>query len=406
MDVFSEFKRIPLSEYLTGQGFNLSRVKAHSYKMCCPFHDDKNPSLVVDDQKGTFRCFVCPDVKGDIFDFETLRCGSSKEAMKTLCDHFGVSRTEHNELSSMHKSAFYAKEVYRRALMNPKYPAIKDYLMGRGLSERTLELFDVGFCPTRNYLAGSIKHNREDFIAQQLIVEKNDSCYDFFAHRITFPIKDATGQVVGFGGRAKPDATDTAKYINSAAGPLYDKSRTVYGLHEAKVATGSREFECLYVVEGYMDVLACHEMGLPNVVACCGTSVSEEHLRLLFQYTNRVVFLLDGDQAGFKGLKKALEAALPVVSLTKMVSWVSLGSDMDAGLVLEKGKGAWFKSKLDLPHTLDEYFRGELAVVYGTNLLETACLREQRWLDMTRGMDADLVRVLRPFIESALHEGT
>ena len=194
----------------------------------------------------------------------------------------------------------------------------RDYLAKRGVTPEEIATFElgvspIGFTDTYDYLLKA-GYSRKEIVASGLAIQKdlgNDNPYDRFRNRLMFPIHDGQGRIIGFGGRTL--GNDDAKYLNGAESPLYRKSTVLYGLHHALEAMRSEKK--VIVVEGYFDVLACHRVGMKNVVATCGTALTEEHAKLLKRYVETVVLCLDSDRAG----QAAAERAFPILSKTDLI---------------------------------------------------------------------------------------
>jgi len=285
----------------------------------CPFHDERTPSFSVDPQEKLYHCFGC-GVGGDVIRFVEEKEGLSfTDAVEALADRYGVElereqedpraeelRRKRARLSELleRTAGFYAAFL-REA---PQAAKARDYLAGRGLGEEVLAEFGVGCAPgswdsvlVRGQQAGYAVAEIE---AAGLILrsQKGRGHYDRFRSRIIFPIRDARGRVQGFGGRALlPD--QKPKYVNSPESELYRKRRTLYGIERARpaIAKAGRAL----VVEGYTDVLACHQAGIRDAVAVMGTAITPEQVKLLSAYAEEAVLALDADRAGREAMLRA-----------------------------------------------------------------------------------------------------
>jgi DNA primase len=289
----------------------------------CPFHDERTPSFSIDPAAKLYHCFGC-GVGGDVIKFVEEQEGLSfPDAVESLADRYGVElqreredpraeeqrkrRTRLGELLER-TAAFYASFLWE----SPQARKARDYLAGRGLGEEVLRDFGVGLAPgkwdtvlVRGQRAGySVEEMRAAGLVQASQQGRGD--YDAFRSRITFPICDARGRVQGFGGRAVlPD--QKPKYKNSPEGELYRKRRTLFGIDRARPAI--TKAGRAVVVEGYTDVLACHQAGITEAVAVMGTAITPEQVRILAAYTEEVVLALDADRSGREAMLRAQTVA-------------------------------------------------------------------------------------------------
>ncbi len=287
----------------------------------CPWHDDSRPSLQVNPERQTFRCWVC-NVGGDVFNFVMrMERLEFREALEQLAERCGIDLPRgRGAVAAGEKQALWnvlgwAATRFRGCLLDSAEarPA-RDYLESRGLHAATLETFGVGFAPAswdwllREASAAGIP--TADLAAAGLVVQRSDRSgfYDRFRGRVMFPIRDPQGRCVAFGGRILPGADDAAKYVNSPETPLFSKRGTLYGLDTARDAiVASRR---AVVVEGYTDCLAARQAGVADVVAVLGTALGERHAKLLRRYADRIVLVLDGDEAGRRRADEILDLLL------------------------------------------------------------------------------------------------
>lgn len=327
-------------------------------KGCCPFHEEKAASFHVNPEKGVFHCFGCK-AGGNVIDF-VMRVENLEfvDAMEWLANryHIEVPRTPGEKHQRGRKEQLYginegALRFFRSSLKAPGGDVVREYLLKRGIGERQVDDFDLGYAPREWQALGDklLEHGaRADELKTLGLVKerRSDSApvggasesrrhYDAFRHRLIFPIRSVTGRVIGFAGRALSDE-DTPKYLNVTNTPLYDKSKVLYNLDRAK---GVLRDEGAAIVEGYMDVIGLASAGVTNTVATCGTAMTAEHVKLLSRYTDRFYLAFDGDEAGMRAAWSAgtlfLRAGLDcrVVALPE-------GVDPD-DLVREKGREAW-----------------------------------------------------------------
>lgn len=322
MSVTDEVKsRIDIVSYV--QRFVPTLKKAgRNHKACCPFHDEKTPSFVVNPTRQTWRCFGACSEGGDLFSFaQKLHGWDFKEALRELAAEAGLQLRQQTpeqqargaEMERLRGLLASAADMYHRQLLQPGAQAVLAYARDkRGLSQETLKTFQFGFAPESWNFAlrglGALGHGEDEIIAAGLAVRnENGRVYDRFRNRLMIPIRDERGRAVGFGGRAlSPD--EPAKYINSPQTALFDKSRLLFGLDSAK--RSMRETGEAVVVEGYMDVAQAYQAGYRNVVAQMGTAMSEAQFRLLSpRYARRIVLALDADEAGKSATRRSLEVA-------------------------------------------------------------------------------------------------
>jgi DNA primase len=288
----------------------------------CPFHEERSPSFSVDAHQGLYHCFGC-GVGGDIIKFVSeMDALSFPEAVESLADRFGVEikreeldpQAEERRKRRVRLGELLERtgEFYTSFLHDsPKAAKARDYLDSRGLGQEILDSFGVGFAP-KPWDTVLLRGQRAGYSVDELIraglVKKNSkgNAYDHFRGRITFPIRDARGNVQGFGARAM-EPGEKAKYINSPEGELYRKSRTLFGIDHARGAITKRGRAV--VVEGYTDVLAAHQAGITETVAVMGTAITPEQLKLLARDTEEVILALDADRAGREAMLRARRVA-------------------------------------------------------------------------------------------------
>lgn len=335
------------------------------FKACCPFHGEKTPSFTVSPTKQFFHCFGCGahgTALGFLMDYEHMSFPEAVEELATLAG-LEVPREAAPGADSgpdLHGTLEAAATYYREQLAHSA-PA-RDYLSRRGVSTESIARFGIGYAPdewdalTRRL--GRDEEARRRLAAAGLVVERDSGgCYDRFRGRVMFPIRDARGRVIAFGGRIIADGEP--KYLNSPETPLFHKGQELYGLYEARQVL--REIPRLMVVEGYMDAVGLHQAGLPWSVATLGTATTRQHLDRLFRLTDEVVFCFDGDRAGRQAAWRALETALPALREGRQVRFLFLpeGEDPDS-LVGKEGADA-FTDRLADSLPLSEYLLAELS---------------------------------------------
>ncbi len=286
----------------------------------CPFHDDHKPSMYVNPDKQIFKCFAC-SAGGDVIKFVQMREGLSfMRAVERLAARAGIKINVTKQTSDgidsdidpadIEKVNRWAAKFWRKNLLGPMGDKCREYINSRQITEKTSEEFSLGFASELwgDFLNAAKKQKISEklMLAAGLIVKGEGGYYDKFRNRLMFPIIDASSRVIGFGGRTLGD--DPAKYMNSPATILFDKSRCVYGLDKARhqiVSSGTA-----VIVEGYTDVIMAHQAGCKNVVATLGTSLTAGHARLLRRFAKGIVLIFDSDAAGATAAERALEICL------------------------------------------------------------------------------------------------
>jgi len=303
---------------VVGERVSLTR-KGREYVGLCPFHDDHRPSLSVSPQKQIFKCWSC-GAGGDAIKFvQLLLRVEFREALGILARRAGI---EMRGRSADDRSAA-AREPIRRALVWARSHFQRNvqetaggkraaaYARGRGMTDETIKRFGLGYAADAwdDLLSHALRAGISRELLQQAgLITANESgkTYDRFRNRLVFPICDALGRCVAFGGRALGD--DPAKYLNSPETPLFSKSRVLYGLDAARQAiTATRE---AVVVEGYIDAVLLSQAGIENVVATLGTALTDAHAKLLSPLTSRLTMCFDSDEAGLRAADRAVETAL------------------------------------------------------------------------------------------------
>jgi DNA primase len=318
----------------------------------CPFHQEKTASFHVDDRKGFYYCFGC-HAKGDAISFvrETENV-DFMEAVKILATEAGMTVPERDpQAQAKADRRTQLVEVMEQAvryfgmqLRGGAGAAARDYLAGRALDAATQARFDLGFAP--DGWQGLWDNLTGKGIAPEMILacglakesSKGGKPYDTFRNRIIFPIRDARGRCIAFGGRAM-DPNDNAKYLNSPETELFDKSRTLYNHAPAREAAGKGQ--PLIVAEGYMDVIALVAAGFGAAVAPLGTAVTEHQLQLLWRVNDEPVIMLDGDTAGLRAAYRVVDLALPLLEAGKSLRFALMPEGQDPDDVLRaQGAGA------------------------------------------------------------------
>ena len=303
-------------------GFVPLKKAGKDFQACCPFHDEKTPSFTVSQPKQFYHCFGC-GVNGTAISFlMEYNHLEFLEAIEELANKAGLPipqeaslvKTDSN-LSELYELLELVVRFYNRQLReHPQSKRAVDYLKDRGISGEIAKSFELGYAPAGwdNLIQelGSSDAAKQRLAKTGMVIKRdNGGFYDRFRDRIMFPIRDPRGRVIGFGGRVLDD--ETPKYLNSPETPIYSKGRELYGLYQARHA--NKDLKRIYVVEGYMDVIALAQYGIKNAVASLGTAATSDHLERLFRATPEVVFCFDGDNAGRKAAWRAMETTLPLI---------------------------------------------------------------------------------------------
>jgi DNA primase len=307
----------------------------------CPFHGEKSPSFSVSPTKQFFHCFGCGK-NGNAIGFLMEHAGMTFiEAVKDLAQQTGMVVPEEQQSPEDRAKAAAAKakqdslsdvlekagEAYRDQLKIT--PRAIDYLKGRGLSGQIAKRFGLGYAPEGWRSLASIFPKYDDPLLAEsglvIVNEEDDKRYDRFRDRIMFPIRNIKGECIGFGGRVI--GSGTPKYLNSPETPVFHKGRELYGLYEAREALHSAGY--VLVTEGYMDVVALAQLGFANAVATLGTACTPDHVQKLFRFTDSVVFSFDGDGAGRRAARKALDGALPYATDVRSIKFLFLPAEHD-----------------------------------------------------------------------------
>ena len=315
-----------------------------NYMGLCPFHGEKSPSFSVSPSKQFFHCFGCGK-NGNAIGFLMEHSGMNfVEAVKDLAQSYGMQVPEdeadpqerqraaqqRQRQATLNDVLEKAGEAYRKQLKTS--PSAIDYLKGRGLSGDIAKAFGLGYAPEGWRSLASVFADYQDplLVESGLLISNTEDGgeekrYDRFRDRIMFPIRNVKGECIGFGGRVMGDGTP--KYLNSPETPVFSKGRELYGLFEARTAL--REAGYVLVTEGYMDVVALAQSGFANAVATLGTACTADHVQKLFRFTDAVVFSFDGDAAGRRAARKALDGALPYASDVRNVKFLFLPAEHD-----------------------------------------------------------------------------
>ncbi|MET8001094.1 DNA primase [Nonomuraea glycinis] len=323
VDIALVRERSPIADVI-GEHIQLRNAGGGNLKGLCPFHDEKSPSFNVTPERGMYFCFGCSE-GGDVITFvEKIEHLPFSEAVERLAQRAGIQlqfeqggyapRRDHGERARLIEAHRVAAEFYADKLLGPDAAPGRRFLSERGFERADAETFGVGYAPNEwealaRHLMGR-GFTADEIVKGGLAKQGRRGPIDRFRGRLIWPIRDATGDVIGFGARKLLDSDDGPKYLNTPDSPLYKKSQVLYGIDLAKREISKRAQAV--IVEGYTDVMACHLAGIPTAVATCGTSFGEEHIKILrrflldqAEFRGEVVFTFDGDAAGQKAALRA-----------------------------------------------------------------------------------------------------
>ena len=315
------------------------------FKACCPFHDEKSPSFTVSQNKQFYHCFGC-GAHGTAISFLMDYNGLDFiEAVEELASRAGmeVPREESDFNKTKDNSELYelmelvVRHFCRQLRESPDAHRAVDYLKQRGLSGELAREFELGFAPPGwdillNALGTSDAAKQRLAQIGMTLEKDNGGYYDRFRDRIIFPIRDQRGRAIGFGGRVFDDSLP--KYLNSPETPIFHKGRELYGLFQARHQL--KDMDRIYIVEGYMDVLALAQHGIRNVVASLGTAVTENHLERLFRTSPQIIFCFDGDSAGQKAAWRSMDIALPLLKEGRQIHFMFMPDGEDPDTYVQK----------------------------------------------------------------------
>jgi DNA primase len=388
---------------LVGSHIQLRR-QGRNYVGLCPWHDDSRPSLQVNPERQSFKCWVC-DIGGDVFSYVMKSEGVEfREALQMLADRAGIqidtprqqsfaseaepsgddsgepteavqtAPTNAQNKRTLLQAMAWAESQYHECLLNtPEADAARRYLQERGITAESIERFRLGFSPLeRDWILRSVreKGSEEQVRRRAKILEtigilirptEGGSPFDRFRGRVLFSIHDTQGRPVGIGGRVLPElgSKSPAKYVNSPETPLFTKSKLLYGLDLARETL--RKTRVALVMEGYTDVIVAHQYGFTNAVAVLGTALGESHIRLLKAHADRIILVLDGDEAGTRRANEVLELFIAQQADLRILT---LPEDLDPCDYLHKYGAEAFRELLDnksvdaLDHAFEVTTRG------------------------------------------------
>ncbi|MEX0704184.1 MAG: DNA primase [Planctomycetales bacterium] len=368
----------------------------------CPFHDDHSPSLTVSPERQTYKCWSCGE-GGDCFTFlmkiEALAFPQVLEALARRAGlempkraRGGRSSQSGDDKASLYDVLAWAEREFHHCLKtSAAAEAARGYLASRGFSTATIDEFRLGYHPAEwEWLQQRArgKFSTEQLFAARLVRERSggNGHYDDFRERVLFPIRDAQGRTVAFGGRILPgnDRPDAPKYLNSPESELFAKSRLLYGFDVAKESI--RRSQTAVVVEGYTDCTVAHQYGLSNVVATLGTALTETHVANLKRFARTVVLVFDGDEAGQRAAERSIAAFLAQELDLRILTLP--GNADPAEFLAEQGTEAWGKLAIEAPEAWEFKLRAAIAQ-YGLDSVDS----RQRVMDDMLGLLAQAPRL-------------
>ena len=389
---------------LLSSRITFTKKSGSNHWACCPFHDEKTPSFSVNTQKGFYHCFGC-GVSGDairfLMDYDNL---PFPEAIERLAEFNGLSvpyEDDGRQVDPQEKDRYDlglecladAAAFFHEAFYGESGKAARDYLRQRRLKKATVDTFLLGYAPPGNALLAHLGSKYPLQLLQDvgLVGVKDDHHYDWFRERVIFPIHSIKGKIIAFGARAMGEAQP--KYLNSPETTWFNKRFELYGLHQAMQA---RE-RTLLVTEGYMDVIKLWQHGVKNAVAALGTAIGDTHISQLKKRAEKVYFSFDGDTAGQKAARKALEAVFSQHDKQHEWRFMFMPAGEDPDSLVEKAGVATFQQVMDasLPasafflQTLDDGAGAQRSAEAQAELAGEA----QRWLELLP--DADFREILR-----------
>ena len=331
---------------------------------CCPFHKEKTPSFSVSPTKQFFKCFGCGEsgnAIGFLMKYEGLEF---PEAVRRLAGFYGMEVPE-DRSPRQQKAKEQAKTltdymgeaaVFYREQLKQNRRAV-DYLKARQITGETAAKFGLGYSPDEWHALETLfgeKYATQSLVDCGLVNVKNDRRYDAFRGRLMFPIRNSKGSVIGFGARTM-NGDEQPKYLNSPETPIYHKGSELYGLWEGREAVRSKGRAI--VCEGYMDVIQLSQAGFEESVAALGTSITPEHVRKLFKLTDNVYFSFDGDGAGRKAARRALEATLAVVTDAQKAGFILLPPEHDPDSLIKSRGASGFEEEIQKAYSLTDFMK-------------------------------------------------
>ena len=356
--------KIKLSDFLN-QFISLEQ-KGSSHVGKCPFHNDKTPSLSVNNDKGLFYCFGC-GVGGNVLTFiSKYKNIDFKQSLKFLCDYLGIKFNEAVNTNDFEKEKKYfqfttiCNSFFKKKLLDNKYAL--NYLKNRGIESESIHKFEIGFLGFESKVLEKELIEKgfsiDDMIKFGILIKSKNKQESFnrFQNRIIFPIYNMSRKIVGFGGRTLTNSK--IKYINSPENIFFKKSENIYGLSQSKEFILKKKE--LIVVEGYLDVISLDSKKIHNSVASLGTSFSEKQILQIWQYADSPIICFDSDDAGINAMKKVSQKALKNLKPGKTLKFVQLPNNFDPDLFIQKKGRKEFLNRLDQSINLSDLIWNDL----------------------------------------------
>ena len=353
-----------ITKYIETNWSSLRKVGSNHITLC-PFHDDKKPSLSISEEKGLYHCFSCK-AGGNLITFvKEFKNISSGEAIKDICDFFDIKfeykglsvKDNTKKVSQLIKLNSIIAKLYNKVLIEGKSSKMAiEYLKERGFSKKDIIDNEIGLAPESwDFLVKFIdqKNLNQGYSEEIGLIKKkeiNNSYFDFFRNRIIFPIKNRQGSIIAFAGRSLNN--DEPKYLNSKESQIFSKRRILYGTNKFSLLKGKKP-KFVYIVEGYTDVLMMNKIGINNVVASMGTSLTNEHANEISKLSDKVVLIFDSDEAGLNASFKSID---PLFANGIDVYKLSLPDSFDpCDFIKTNGKSAFIDILKHVQPIMDSY---------------------------------------------------
>ncbi|WP_348666674.1 DNA primase [Arsenophonus symbiont of Ornithomya chloropus] len=380
------------------------KKKGKNHYACCPFHHEKKPSFTVNKNKQFYYCFGC-GAHGNAIDFlmnyNKFNFVESIEELATI-NQLNIQYEKNNDTyqieqkkrQNIYKLMKHINQFYTNSLNTANVYQAKKYLIKRGLNDEIIDQFSIGFAPNGwnniiQYLKKYTSNSEKITETGMLITTKNGHTYDLFRHRITFPIRDQRGRIIAFGGRVLDN--QLPKYLNSLETEIFHKHRQLYGLYE--VLKNNKKLSKILVVEGYMDVIALNQFGIQYSVASLGTTITKEHIQLLFRNTDTIICCYDGDPAGYQAAWRTLEIAINYLQDGYQIKFVFLphGEDPDS-LIRKEGKKK-FEKRIIEAHSFSKFLFDTLIKKINLQTYQGKAKFKQFVISFIKKIPGDIIRL-------------
>ena len=381
--LIADIKSINISNII-GRYCRLTNAGGMRRKACCPFHHEKTPSFYVDDREGYYKCFGCGE-GGDVIKFiQQKHSCDFKQAIDLLCEMLGIDKSKYiqqDEQQVEKQATFFetmkvVSEYYKQCLANDKDAS--DYVLNiRQLSQETIDEFSIGLA--KNDIPDLLKYCQEQDINEEAVIESGilrrsiketslgENKYLFFRDRIMIPIQNVSGKIVAFGGRvykANDVNADKSKYLNSSENDNFKKGQILFNLNRAKrQLTASNQ---LIIVEGYMDAIALWQGGFKTGIAPLGTSITEQHLKTILNYSKNPIFIFDSDNAGKKASMRACEMLFPILQTGIVPRFLTLQGAKDCDEFLHKYSPESLQEQMNNALEINEFLFQQKTLQYNT----------------------------------------